>query len=178
MKYYFFIKMPKCVNIPKNGKILYYTGNEKTPRGNGYAEIYEKDGTIKKGKFDNYYVSKGNRWMMLVRKTSPRGFTREGRIWKEEDRDTGEIFIHDNGRNYMTGKVNYESGFLSFHPPDRKLVVVETTIRWEEVPGYENEGELEEFEPGYTISNVEYLKDYEEIKKELIEKTKQVWWRV
>lgn len=39
----------RCKNIPRNGKAAYYTGEEPSPKGNGYCARYEKVGTRKRG---------------------------------------------------------------------------------------------------------------------------------
>lgn len=66
--------MPRCKNIPEGEKACYYTGDEPSPRGRGYAAKF-CEGDSKKGTDGRMYLAKGGRWILKTpkRNSSPRG---------------------------------------------------------------------------------------------------------
>ncbi len=48
--------MPRCLNIPSNGKPVYYTGREKTPLGRGISCKYAQIGTVEQGLDGRMYM--------------------------------------------------------------------------------------------------------------------------
>jgi hypothetical protein len=55
--------MPRCHNVPKSHKPVYYTGHENTPRRHGWCAKHEKEGQLRKGKYGNMYRAHGERWI-------------------------------------------------------------------------------------------------------------------
>lgn len=97
--------MPPCKNIPLSEKLVYYTGQENTPRGNGYVARFEEEGKERTGTDGNRYVAKNGRW---VRKKSTRNSNPKGKMMRNYRSNLQPIREHPSGNYPSPDRIKIE----------------------------------------------------------------------